>query len=162
LAFQAIDLGIFDPQSRLPRYWNQLLALYRYAFIHTIHVKVEFTNIGSRPFTVGIAETNSNDYPAITMKILSETPRSKWTQCTTSGNKADVILNYVATGEKLIGEKVRQDHDYWMTSGGAVSIPYLPKLAVGYESTTLGTPMDAIRTLRVWYDIEFFTLNPQI
>jgi hypothetical protein len=162
LAFQAIDLGVFDVQSRIPRYWNQLFALYRYAFIHAVHVKVEFVNIGTRPFTVGISETNSNDYPAITMKILSETPRSKWTQCTTSGNKTDINLNYVANGERLVGQKVRPDHDYWCTVGAGPAVAYLPKLAVGYESTTIGTPMDAIRIIKIWYDIEFHTLNPQL
>jgi hypothetical protein len=140
---------------------TQMFELYRYAFVHSIDVEVEFTNVGSKPFTLAIGETNQNDYPAITMKILSETVNSKWSQVTTSGNKTDVVLRYHADSQKLLGHPCRQDSAYWLTSGSTLSIPFLPELAVGYESTTLGTAMEAIRTIRIWYNIEFFTLNPQ-
>jgi hypothetical protein len=161
LAFGSVNFGVFDPLTRTPRYYAQMFALYRYAFVHSIDVHVEMVNTGSKPFTVALAETNTDDFPSLTMKILSETPKAKWSQVTINGNKTDVSLRYHADGQAIRGTKLRQDSAYWLTAATGISVPYLPELALGYESTTLGTPMEAIRTIRIYYNIEFFTLNPQ-
>jgi len=125
-------------------------------------VQIEAANVGANPFTIAIGETNTVDSPALTMKILAETPRTVWTQCIGGGNHSVVKLSRTATGESLIGRRVRQDSDYFCQVGTFPSVAYLPLLAVGWEPTVLAAPFNAIVTTRYFLDVEFFTLNPQV
>jgi len=161
LAFTQDRIDLFDVGSKVPKYWNQLFALYRYAFIQGVEVTVEISNTAANAGTVCLAESNSTDFGTNTMVRLTDTPRSKWSQCIPAGNHSVITLKYTTSGEAQIGRKVQQDVNYWTQIATPPSVAFLPLLAVGYEPATIGLPFTGIYTLRVRYHISYFTLNPQ-
>jgi len=154
-------IDLFDVGSKVPKYWNQVFGLYRWAFIQGVEVTVEMSNTAANSFTVCLAESNSTDFATNTMVRLTDTPRSKWSQCIPAGNHSVVTLKYTTSGESLLGRPVQQDVNYWTQIATPPSVAYLPLLAVGYEPATIGLPFTGIYTLRVRYHVSYFTLNPQ-
>jgi len=159
--FQGFTYGVFDVGGNVPKYWNQFFALYRYAYIHGIQVKAEYANIGVNSFSCALGESNSTDSPALTMKKLSETPRTQWKQCIPNGNHAVVSFNRSVNGAALVGHQVSSDQDYFTQLAIPPSVPFLPQLVLAHEPTVLAAPFSAILTVSYYIDVEFFTLNPQ-
>jgi len=160
LAFQGRTFGLFDCGSFVPKYWNQLFALYRYALVHGITVKAEFVNIGTAAFNACIAESNTTDSPTTNMKELMETPRTVAKQSYPGGNRSDIVLTRSASGLSLVGHSITSSNAYWTQLGVPPTVDYLPQLIVGFEPTVLAAPFSAVLTLRYYLDCEFFTLNP--
>jgi len=162
IAFFSTDtIGLFDPLGKTPKYWTQMFALYRFAFIHQVTVHIEMSNIGLNPFSCVIAETNTTDYPGATMPLLAQTPRAQYKQVITGGNHSVAILHYQTSGEAVTGTKRYEDEQYWTTLATPPSVAYLPILAVGFEPTLGGaSPFNSILMYRIWYDVEFATLKP--
>lgn len=160
-AYSQIVFGVFDCGSFVPKYWNQLFALYRWGFVHGITVVAEASNIGANAFSFALGETNSTDSPTLTMAKLTQTPRTLWKQCIPAGNHSVVTHRKSVNGETQVGHKCAQDVNFWTQVSSPPSVAYLPQLALAWEPTTLAAPFTAIVTVKYYLDVEFFTLNPQ-
>jgi hypothetical protein len=158
--FQVSSFSVSNALFRPPKYLQQLYRLYKDSFIHGINVSIELANVGARPFQAVLSESNSEDLLGVTFAKLSQTPRAKYHQVVLNGNKSVVSFNHQGSLEALVGHKCRDDSDWWSTAvaGPTTTLP-LPLLVLGYEPSQIGASFDAIYTVKISYDMEFFTLN---
>jgi hypothetical protein len=153
--------GVLSPGLLIPKYWNELFGIYKYAYIHAAHFKFDLGNIGAGPISVVLAEGNTVDSVSATMPELAQTPRNQFTQLIPAGNHSVVTFNKTAVAKNMVGHKVEDSSGFWITGGAPPTAPVLPVLALGWESTVFAGSSTLTITVTVKYDISYFSLNPQ-
>jgi hypothetical protein len=159
-SFQISSFSVSNALLRPPKYLAQIYRLYKDSYLHGINLSIEFANVGARPFQAVLAESNTVDLATVSFAKLAQTPRAKYHQVVINGNKSVVNFNHQASLEALVGHKCRDDSDWWSSavSGPTTSLPQ-PLLVLGYEPSQIGASVDAIYTVKISYDMEFFTIN---
>jgi hypothetical protein len=160
-SFQHTLIGVVSPGTLLPKYWNSFFDIYKNAYIHAVHIKIELTNTGGRPISMVLAEGNSVDSVAADFNELAKTARAVTKTSMPSGNKSVVSLSHTARGSQLIGHRLEDSPEYWTRSGVSPTAAILPVMAFGYQPTLPGSSIDLSYMISIKYDIAYFAVNPQ-
>jgi len=157
--FSNVNFGIVNPGTRIPKYWDQFFAFYKFAYIECVHLSIEMVNLDVRPLRVVLAESNTDDVVPTTFLELSETPRAKLKIASQGGNHQVVYLRAATRGSAILGHKLEDDSAFWNTQTGAPTAATQPLLVLGLEPIMAGSACNVSYTVTLKYDIKFFTLN---
>jgi len=157
--FSAFPYGVAAPGIRIPKYWDQYFAFYKFAYIECVHISIEMMNVDLRPIRVVLAESNTQDILPTTFLELAETPRSVTKVSSQGGNHQIVYLKRSTRASAILGHKLEDDSAFWNTQLGAPTAGILPVMVLGIEPIIAGSACTVAYTVTVKYDIKFFTLN---
>jgi hypothetical protein len=159
--FNNVLYGVSGTGARIPKYWGNYFSIYKYAYIDAVHFKFEIVNIGTRPGTIALAEGNTIDSVSVNMEELARTPRALYKTSVIDGNHSVVNMSYTARAAQIMGHKLDNDEQYWTRESTGPTAPVLPVMVLGWQPLVTGTTFDVSWTLRIRYDLSFFSINPQ-
>lgn len=157
--FANVVWGLAGPGLALPKYWNEIFAIYKYAYIENVAFQFQITETNSRPLRVVIAESNTQDVTPTNYLELAQTPRSVQKLVISGGNQAVVNLRYKTSAQAVMGHKLEDDEQFWNTVGAGPGAPIQPLLVLAYEPVVPLSVCNMSYQVTITYGIKFFTLN---
>lgn len=151
--------GLSDFGLRIPKYSNEFYAMYKYAYIDAVHLTFEVVCIDVRPARLVLAESNNIDVTPTSFLELSETPRARTTVVSQGGNHQVVKLSKTTRASAVMGHRLEDDEQFWMTQLSPPTAPTQPLMVFGYEPIIAGSTVNLQLLVTVVYSLKYFTLN---
>jgi len=158
-SFTALNFGLAGPGIRIPKYWDQYFAIYKYAYIESVEFKFEITETNNRPMRVVLAESNTQDVVPTNFLELSETPRAIQKMVILGGNQSVVRMNKKTSAEAVMGHKLEDDSSWWNTQLAGPTAAPQPLVVLGLEPIVAASVSNAVIQVVITYNLKYFTLN---
>lgn len=157
--FGADRFGVAGVGTRIPKYWDQFFAIYKYAYIEAVEFKFQISESNGRPLRIVLAESNTQDVTPTTFLELAQTPRSIQKQVVTGGNHSVVIVNKKTNAKAILGHMLEDDDQYWNTQLAGPTAGVLPLMVLGYEPIVALSVCQMNYMVEIVYHLKYFALN---
>jgi len=157
--FGSQNYGLSDFGTRIPKYSDQFFAIYKYSYIEAVQFTFEVVCLDVRPARLVLAESNTVDVTPTSFLELSETPRAKTVVVSQGGNHQVVKLNRTSRAMAVVGHRLEDDENFWLTQAAGPTAPVLPLMVFGYEPIIAGSVANLQLLVTATYSLKYFTLN---
>jgi len=158
-SFQEQVFGVASPGVRIPKYWTQYLAIYKYAYIEAVHFNIRLTVTKPDPVRAVFAESNSQDVVPTSFTELAETPRAITKILSQNSNSTTVVINRTTRASAIMGHYLEDDEAFWNTLATPPSAPIQPVACLGLDLALLSGGSQMVHMVTITYSVKFFTLN---
>lgn len=153
------NFGVAGVGLRIPKYWNQYFAMYKYCYLEAVSFQFHITETNGRPLRIVVAESNTLDVTPTSYLELAQTPRSVQKLVISGGNQSVVSISKKVAASRIMGHKLEDDDTYWSTQGAGPSAPVQPLLVLGYEPVIPASVCNMSYQVSIQYHLKYFTLN---
>jgi len=157
--FGNTNFGVAGVGTSIPKYWNEIFRIYKYAYLESVAFQFQITETNNRPMRVVVAESNTQDVLPTSYLELAETPRSVQKLVISGGNQAVVNIRHKTSARAIMGHTLEDDDTYWSTVGAGPTASLQPLLVLGYEPVIPASVCNMSYQLTITYCIKYFTLN---
>jgi hypothetical protein len=158
-SFQNENYGLSSYGTRVPKYSDQFFGIYKYAYIDAVHFTFEIVCLELKPVRLVLAESNTQDVTPTSFLELSETPRARSVIASQGGNHQVVKLQRTSRASAVVGHRLEDDEQFWITQPSGPVAPIQPLMVFGFEPILSGTTANIAVLVTVVYSMKFFTLN---
>jgi len=133
--------------------------MYKYAYIDAVHFTYEVVCLDIKPARLVLAESNTVDVTPTSFLEMAETPRSRTATVSQGGNHQVVKLSKTTRASAVMGHRLEDDEQFWMTQLSPPTAPVQPLMVFGYEPIIAGSTVALQLLVTVVYSVKYFTLN---